>query len=324
MKKVLAWVTVLVLMLAFAAYAEETDYTKVPDGMTVGFINYSDTLDSGRLIHEGMQKWCDENGVELLVADASGSESKQMSICDNFILQGADVIIDFNFNPAGGSALVFKCNQAGIPLISLDWYYEGEGSYYVGVDNEYAGYLGGEAAEKYIDQKFDGEIDYVVCNYAAALDIIKGRTMNAIKALERDGYDITDDCLFPLECGAGDATQLAKEQMTDWLTGHPQGKVLCMAGNDEIALGFISAIESQNRGADALVVSHGCEVPSRTAIKNNDPVWVATVDYMQYYYAETCMPLAVRLVNGEKIEDSHQYVELRVIDGDNILEYYPD
>ena len=152
--------TLLCLIGSTTVLTEETDYTQVPEGMLVGFINYSDTLDSGRMIHEGIEKWCEENGVELLVADADGDETNMMTICDNFILQGVDIIIDFNFNPAGGSALVFKCNTAGIPLISLDWLYEGENSYYVGIDNNEAGLVGGEAAVKYVEKKFGGEVEY--------------------------------------------------------------------------------------------------------------------------------------------------------------------
>ena len=45
---------------------------------------------------------------------------------------------------------------------------------------------------------------------------------------------------------------------------------------------------------------------------------------MQSNYAETCMPLAVRLVNGEKVEDVYSYVHPRFIDADNIYEFYPD
>ena len=318
MKKFFAMALALVVLCCSFALAE------VPEGMTVGFINYSDALDSGRLIHEGMQDWCDANGVELLVSDANSNETTMMSIADNYILQGVDIIIDFNFNPAGGSALVYKCNEAGIPLISYDWLYEGENSYYVGVNNDEAGMLGGEAAVKYVDKKFGGQIDYVVCSYSAALDSLNVRTTNALIALRDAGYEIPDENFFTLECGTGDATQLAKQQMTDWLTAHPEGKMVCVAGNDEIALGFQAAIQSQNRNDDCILVSHGCEMPSRTAIKDGDDVWLATVDYMQYYYAETGMPLAVKLVNGEKVEDVYTYVELRFVDGDNIQEYYPD
>lgn len=316
--------TLLCLIGSTTVLAEETDYTQVPEGMLVGFINYSDTLDSGRMIHEGIEKWCEENGVELLVADADGDETNMMTICDNFILQGVDIIIDFNFNPAGGSALVFKCNTAGIPLISLDWLYEGENSYYVGIDNNEAGLVGGEAAVKYVEKKFGGEVEYVVSSYSGSLEDINVRTTNAVTALREAGYDIPDENCFTLECGTGDATQLAREQMTDWLTAHPEGKMVCVAGNDEIALGFHSAIESQNRGDDCILVSHCCEIPSQTAIKNGDTVWLATVDYMQSNYAETCMPLAVRLVNGEKVEDVYSYVHPRFIDADNIYEFYPD
>lgn len=320
MKKLTALVMVVAMLLCAFAMAEEIDYTKVPEGMTVGFINYTDANDTPQQFHQGIADWCEANGVELLYAEASGDAEAMMSACDNFILQEVDIIIDSNWNLAGGSALVQKCNEAGIPLISLDTYYEGANSYYVGVDNDYCGVIAGEAAAKWINSKFGGTVDYVVVSYAAALEGINVRTTNVISGIREAGIEVADENYFELECGTGDATQLAKQQMTDWLTAHPEGTVAAVGGNCEITLGFQAAVESQNRADDVVLVSHNLDVTSKAALDAGSELWVAAVDYMPYYYAQTAMPLAVRLVNGERPEEVMHYVQIQFVDADNYAE----
>ncbi|MCI8597676.1 MAG: sugar ABC transporter substrate-binding protein [Lachnospiraceae bacterium] len=301
---------------------KETEQPAESKGMKVGFLNYTDANDTPRKFHEGIEDWCKANNAELLYVEAKGDAEGMMEACDNFILQGVDIVIDSNWNLAGGSSLVQKCNDAGIPLISLDTYYEGENSYYVGIDNNEAGALAGEAAAKYIKKKFEGNVDYLVVSYSAALEGINVRTTNSLQGIRDAGIDLADESYFELECGTGDATQTAKQQLTDWLTAHPTGKVAVVAGNDEMSLGFQAAIESQNRGEDCIIISNGCDASSQTNIAAGNEVWVAAVDYMAYNYAETAMPLAEKLVAGERPEEVMNYVAIRYIDGDNFAEFY--
>ena len=298
------------------------DPNKAPEGMTIGYINYTDALDTPMRFHQGVEKVCEENGIKVLYAEASGSEVDMMSACDNFILQGVDLIVDSNWNVAGGSALVQKCNDAGIPLISVDTLYEGDNSYFVGVDNDGVGVLAGEAAAKYIEKKFGGQIDYVVASFSASLGAINTRTTNGIVGIREAGYDVPDENYFELECGAGDATQMAKQQMTDWLTAHPDGTVAIIAGNTEMGLGFQAAIESQNRQDDCILISCGLDANVEAVLEEGSDLWVAAIDFMADYYGETLVPLAIRLVNGERPEEIMHYVQIRYIDGDNYAEYY--
>lgn len=320
MKKLLALVLLLSVALFCVAFAEEVDYTVVPEGMTIGFINYTDSQEDAKTRHQGIQDWADEHGVEVLYAEASGDAAKMMSACDTYILQGVDVIVDTNWNIGGGSALVQKCNAAGIPLISIDTYYEGENSYYVGVDNEGVGRMSGEAAAKYALKCFDGKVDYLVVTYAAALEGINVRTTCALDGLRQAGIELPDENYFEIETGIGDCTQLARQQMTDWLTAHPEGKTVIVSGNTSNTLGLQAAIESQNRADDCIIVSHGFDSPAQQAIADGSTLWLASIDYMNYYYGKDVMELAVRLANGEKIDQTHFYVQTRYVDGDNFAE----
>ena len=291
-----------------------------PAGKKIGYIIYSNANESAYMYYAGLEKLCKEAGIEVLSTESNGDAEAMMSACDNFILQGVDAIVDSSWNAGGGAALVQKCNDAGIPLISIDVYYEGANSYFVGVNNPAVGVVGGEAAAKWAQKKFGDNLDYVVVTYSASLESINTRTTAALEGVRNAGYDIPDDHYFELEIGTGDTTQLAKQQMTDWLTAHPEGTMVSVTGNAEAALGFQSAIESQNRGDDCIIVSSGYDSPAKAAIGAGDTVWCAAVDYMGLHYGDTAFPLLLKLLAGERPEEAFWYVQTRFVDTDNYAE----
>ena len=326
MKRILS-VGLCLIMLAFCfgSALAETDYTAVPEGMVVGFINYSDTLTAGILVHQGMTRWCEENGVKMIVADADGDAAKQAAACDSFILQGVDAIVDFNFNPAGGTYLVEKCNEAGIPLISIDLQYQGENSYYCGVNNAEAGEIAGKAAADKAAVKFgDKGVDYLVATVAISLESVNQRTTSSYDGMTAAGYEFPEGHYIELECGTGNATALAEQQCKDFLTAHPDSTVVFVLGNDDVATGMLSAIESQNRQDDCMIITCGCELPSQAWLKADNDVVLASVDFMFTHYADTIMPLAVRLVNGDPSCEVLNFVQLGYLDSSTINEAYPD
>lgn len=329
MKNLISLVLCLILTMVCCGAMAETDYTAIPEDMVVGFINYSDTLTAGVLVHQGMTRWCEDNGVDMIVVDADGDAAKQIAAVDSLILQGVDVVVDFNFNPAGGTYLLEACKTAGIPLISIDLQYKTEefgNSYYAGVNNAEAGEIAGKAAGDKAIQKFGegAKIDFVVPTYSVSLESVNDRTMKAYEGLLAAGFEIPEENLVPLEIGTGNATDLSLRQATDFLTAHPGAKIVFVCGNDDAASGFLSAVESQNRQDDCIIITLGCELPSQAWLKANDEVVLASVDFMFTKYADTIMPLAVRLVNGDTTCEELNYVQLGYLDAATVAEVYPD
>ena len=58
MKKLVTLMLAVMLALCACAYAETTDYTQVPEGMVVGFINYTDASDTPYNFHKGIDIAC--------------------------------------------------------------------------------------------------------------------------------------------------------------------------------------------------------------------------------------------------------------------------
>ena len=127
MRKVLVLVLVL-LMCGFVVFAggkqeEAATETKEDDEIIIGFNNGSTTVDFLRQVGESMERAAEEYGVKLLVAESNFDPEKILPNVDNMLLQGADLIVDFNVNAEIGGSLVDYCGQQGVPVIGIDVLY---------------------------------------------------------------------------------------------------------------------------------------------------------------------------------------------------------
>lgn len=287
-------------------------------------MNYGDEFEFSRLVHEGMEALAAEKGYELFYEVAKSDAQKMISAADNFILQGADYIVDFNFNPGGGEAIKQKADEEGIVLIGVDYWY-GDGTYFVGVDNPAVGIAAAEGVARFIEDQFDGEVDKIAYCVAAALGPeIMARVKQTPVRLAELGIKFEEEDIVEFECGTGDATQLAKQQATDFLTANEEAKkILFVASNDQAGLGFLAAIESQNRSDDTIIVVEGFEDASVVNIRIPDSPWVGAVDFKFKDYAQTIMGVIDTLEAGGQ-PPVYSFTELGFVDGDNIDELYPE
>jgi ABC-type sugar transport system substrate-binding protein len=72
------------------------------------------------------------------------------------LLQGADLIVDFNVNAEIGGSLVDYCGERGVPVIGIDVKYvgvDGEEGWFFGANNQQAGEVAGEGLAKAIKEK---------------------------------------------------------------------------------------------------------------------------------------------------------------------------
>ena len=123
MKKVLALVLTLMLVLSVAAFAE-----KAGEGITIGVVYKQ----SGNAYFQagvtGFEKAAEELGFEFMHdGPDDGSSDGQIRIIENYIAQGVDALCISANDPA---ALVDVCNEAreaGIKVISWDAKVDAEG-----------------------------------------------------------------------------------------------------------------------------------------------------------------------------------------------------
>ena len=123
MKKVLALVLTLMLVLSVAAFAE-----KAGEGITIGVVYKQSGNANFQAGVTGFEKAAEELGFEFMHdGPDDGSSDGQIRIIENYIAQGVDALCISANDPA---ALVDVCNEAreaGIKVISWDAKVDAEG-----------------------------------------------------------------------------------------------------------------------------------------------------------------------------------------------------
>ena len=294
-----------------AADAPAVDAPAAEKTYVIGFNNYNMGTDFPQLLYNGMEVAAKELGIELMYAEAAGDPQKMVSNIDTFITAGVDLIIDFNFNPEVGATLVQKCNDADIPLISIDCVYDG--AYFFGVNNMNAGKTAGEYYAQLVKDKWGGEVDYLVLeyNFAAGTEV-KQRLDGIIEGMKENGIELTEDQIVWIDYN--NDTAKAQSTAADFLTAHPDStKIAFGVLTDPASAGVLAAIETADRMSDCMIVSHGGE-PIGLDLLAEDNCYMGTVAYDPAKYGELLIPLAKDIIDGvdaEIMNFSQQYMLTR-------------
>ena len=304
MKKFLVVLAIglLTASLAFAGATEEAD----DDEIIIGFNNGSTTVDFLRLVGESMVREAENYGVKLLVAESNFDPEKILPNVDNLLLQGADIIVDFNVNAEIGGSLVDYCGEKGVSVIGIDVAYtgvNGDQAWFFGANNQMAGYVAGEGLAAEIKDRWDGEIEQALFFHNSENGpVVRLRMSGMVDGMRDNGITITDDMIEWIEMGGGgsDTTLVANQKMTDWLTAHPDlTKIVIGTVNSETGQGVFSAAQAQNRDADCLLATNNNGNQAIAAMEMGDNMWLGGTAYYPNRYGEYIIPLAISIVNGE-------------------------
>lgn len=264
---------------------ENTPETSKP--WVIGFNNYSDSHEFCKKVHDSISAAAEEYGVELLYAEAMMDGQVMIANTEQFIIQGVDLMIDFNWIPEIGATMLEKCKAADIPLISMDTVYEG--TYYFGANSYLAGKVLGEYLAERVISDWDGQIDAIVgCWYQGGGDIVKDRVVGAVDALKAaEGVILpANDMIFEVDAGASDQAATLKAYATDFLTAHPDLKhVIFLANNDESGAGLFAGIELAGRETDCFIGTTGGDTPFQDHIRaGGGDCWVGSTSFAPEKY----------------------------------------
>lgn len=322
MKKLLA--IVLVSLLAFVVYANGQS-EEAGDEIIIGFNNGSTTVDFLRQVGESMERAAEEHGVKLLVAESNFQAERILPNVDNMLIQGADVIVDFNVNAEIGGSLVDYCGEKGVPVIGIDVSYigaTGEQGYFFGANNQMAGEVAGEGLAKAINEKWNGDIEKLVLFFNSENgDLVKKRLSGMYDGMKKAGIDITDDRVEYIDVGGGgsDSTMSANQKFTDWLTAHPDlQKVAVGTVNTETGQGVFSAVQAAGRDQDILLATNNNGQQTLAAFAMGDNCWLGGTAYYPSKYGDYIIPLALDILAGKnpaKIQTmEHEFLTRSEID----------
>lgn len=287
----------------------------------IGYSNMQVKEDFFITVEGGIKKAAEDLGYTYNTTISDRDATKMKQNIEALVTKGADIIIDFNVMAEAGSAIASDLKKEEIPMLSVDCLYED--AYFFGVNNLEAGNILGEAAIPFVEEKFGGELEYIVNVYdAASGDEIKKRNDGVVDVL-KEKYAVKEENVFWLDCKQDD---VKSQTMTkDWLNSHPDAKKVVFVGqNDDRGYAINAAVEGESRKADSIIVSHNADpAPIENLQKHaedKDTAWVATASYNSHLYGQQIMDMATKILNGETVEQSG-YTKVTIITTENVNDY---
>ena len=198
------------------------------------------------------QKWCDENGVKMVMMDGEGEPSKEVSNIESLIAQKVDAIVISSHGGIAISPALQQAADAGIPVALIDGGKPFDDWTYLTWMSTDDWQLGTMAAEKIVED-IGGEGKIIQLEGTSGSSCTTGRKGGAEEVFAANpGIEIVAD----QDCNW--LRNNAIDTVTNALQANPDVKAV-YAHNDEMALGAIEAIEKAGKvpGEDILVYSAG-------------------------------------------------------------------
>lgn len=247
--------------------------------------------------------------LKLITNDGEGKPEKQILQMETFVSQKVNAII---INPRDPSALIPSIEaavKAGIPVITLNTDINKDvGQVWVGAENE----QGGEVEAEYIAKKLNGK---------GTVAVLRGVIGSDPEIKRSKGYKSVFDKYPDIKIIFDQSGNWSRDEsmsiMENWIqTGRHIDALLGM--NDEMALGALKAIEDSGLQGKIIVAGLDALPDALDAVKNGK--LDATVFNDSIGQAFTAVDLAMKAVNGEKIERTN--IPFELVTKENADKYY--
>lgn len=288
----------------------------------IGFAALDESVDFHLNVKKSVIKNCEKYGVSVITVDNKGDPANAVRNADYLIMQGVDVLVEFNTDAATNSIIKKKCDSANIPILGVD--IPVPNSPIMGADNIESGRLVGRTLGELAMKNWGGTVDYLVLiDLPRSGEIVKVRMDNIILGVREIIHDLHESKIIRFDGKYN--VNVCEHMILAFLEAHPDAHhILIGTLSDTEASGALAAIKKANRDKDCFMVSHGVSTP---AIKNlrseEDNCWKAGVAYFPEKYGDYIVPAAIKMAKGGKVPE---YIPMKhiVITKDNIDKYYPN
>src|SRR5215831_466568 len=242
--------------------------------------------------------------VDMLYFDNGGDPARAIANAEAAIAAKVDLLIEYNADADANDEIARRLAAAAIPAIALVDPLPGAPLY--GPDNRTAGRIAGRALGAFARETWPNEqvLGVLIGDLAEPSQAISDRVQSITEGLQESLPSLK---LASLDTGGqsvrADAL-LAKFLQTE------RGKRLLIATLDDLAAVYAkNAIEMNRRQSDCVVVSQGLDpnihggVSEKKEIdpNNRGSIVLGSVAYYMDRYGYDVLPLALRLLSGEKL-----------------------
>lgn len=260
-----------------------------------------------------------EQGVELVVFDATGDRRNAVRVAESVIRSKVDVAIDLQTGYETGQVVAAKYIEAGIPLIAVDTPHPG--ATFFGANNYIAGRDGGRWLAKWARKHWHGGVDAIAAIEQDGYGVLSSRVRGALAGL-REGLG---GSAFPRVIRLSSAAQFEPSFRTvqRLMTKVRQGRILIVAPTDPCAMGTITALEEVGSSARAAVLGFGGNLETRITIRGQRSRLVGSVGFGPEKYGRPLLSTALRLIEGKSVPPA-VFVEHQIVTRDNVDLLYPN
>jgi ribose transport system substrate-binding protein len=299
-----AWVQRLEATRTPLSLCGETRVTNITpaNGQTphfkIGFANLGEQLHYSAEVRRSIERAAQAaGGIDLVLADNKLDSQVALRVADQLIAEKVDLAIEYQIDHQAGDLIMAKFQDAGIPVIAVD--IPMVGATFFGVDNYRSGHMAGVALGKWIQEHWQGQIDYLIAvERRRAGPLPAARIRGQIDGVESVLGDIPPAKLLDLD--ASDAFDKNDDQIAALLTSLPEARRLAFVTfSDTLALAVAAAGRRLHRQAHMAVVGQGADHELRAEMQRPDTPLIGATTFEPDKYGEKVIPLALKILRGE-------------------------
>lgn len=284
-----------------------------PKKLRFGFGSQSAEMPFSEAVTVSLREAAAAVGVDLLVLDNRYNAETAIENAETFIRERVDVIIEFQVDEHAAPIIADKIAEAKIPLIAVDIPHPH--ATYLGIDNYRAGREAGAVLAEFAQQRWGGEIDWMVgLDLAEAGQLVQSRITGAFEGVKTRLPNLPVECFVRID-GRG-MRDISHKVVLDFLKRHPKDKhILIAAANDTSAMGAIAAVRDLGREKHVVIVGQDCLEEMVTEMQQPGSPAIASISHEVGLYGPRLIDLGLALLRGETVAP-YNYVEHRAITAD--------
>lgn len=243
-------------------------------------------------LRDGAEAAAEEAGFEITTADAQNDAATQVSDIEDLLQQEIDVLL---VNPTDSAAVVSaieSANDSGVPVITVDRTADGgDVVTHIASDNV----AGGEMAGNFIAEQLNEEGQVV------ELEGIPGASATRERG---EGFHNVVDSMDGIEIVANQSANFDRSEgltVMENILQSTESLDAVFAHNDEMALGAVQALESNNMLEDVTVVGFDATDDARAAVSEGR--MDATVAQQPELIGQKAIDAAGKVAKDEQVEE---------------------
>ncbi|HQJ52257.1 MAG TPA: sugar ABC transporter substrate-binding protein [Anaerolineae bacterium] len=282
----------------------------------LAFANWNETNSFSVLVRKGVGAVAKRYGVTVISMDNKQDPQQANINADNAITQKVDFYFQYNQDTEINTRVGQKLIAAGIQGIAIQVPMTGFPLYRV--DNVLAGSLGGRAIAEKAKADWNVEPIMLVMGYPESGALFQSRANGAMAGAKT----VFPNIKIYEDTTKGDVER-CRSVVADFLTAHPNEKIILWTHVDQMALSCLSAVKGANRLGDVYIAQTGGDPSIFPELRKADSIIVGTASFFPEMWGEDLVPLAIQMLNGEVTAPPVIEPKTIFITHDNINTYYP-